>query len=137
MLLDSRLAESPGETEKEREKQSVRNKKKELGRNRDFRHVTNNEGKGKKIVLIIAQEKDTNGNTGISCRNKKEIEQRSMNHNREHLSKVEESKVHTKKIHTSTMEDDAREKMMIRELNREDFDEDIVYEFLCLLKRRP
>ena len=75
MLLDSHEVESNEEIEKEKEnkREVIRNIKRAVGRNRDFRHMNNNMGKGKKIVLRSMREEDVSANEGMINHNKKEI----------------------------------------------------------------
>ena len=109
----------------------LKNIKKILNRNRDFRHVTNNVGKGKKLGLRSTQDEE-----GIEYHNKEEIEEKVMKHNKMHFSKVKESKFYKDKMHDNINEDNVRDKTLSEELNRGDCDEKSVCKFLSLFKRR-
>ena len=74
MLLDFHEVDLNEEIEKEIEKiKLIRNVKRELGRNRDFRCIINNVGKGEKIGLISSREENFSRNEGIAHHNKKDI----------------------------------------------------------------
>ena len=94
-----------------------------LGRNRDFRCVTNNEGKWKRIGLRSTQDEEISGSVEIIYHNKKEIEQRLTHYNRVNFSKVKGLKVCKDKTHAIMLEDDAREKKQKGDINREDCEE--------------
>ena len=70
-LLESYYAELPEgtEVEKGKKRKVLRNAKKTLPRNRDFKHVTQNIGKGKKFGLRSAQDEDEK-----VCHKKEKIE---------------------------------------------------------------
>ena len=57
-MLELHDVELPKETEKENKKKSKVCIKKSLNRNRDFRHVTNNVVKGKRLGLRSTQDED-------------------------------------------------------------------------------
>ena len=59
-----------------------------------------------------------------------------MEDNKNHFSKAKESKGCKDKINENLKNDNTRDKILNGNLNREDYYEDNVYKFLCLLKRR-
>ena len=126
-MLELQEVELPVDVEKEKTKKSkvLKNIKKTLNRNRDFRCIDNDVGKGKRLGLRSIQDEE-----GIDHNNKEEIEDKLMRFNEMHFSKVKESKVHEDKMHENVNKDDVREKTLSGELNREDCDKNIVHKFL-------
>ena len=126
-------AELTEETEKEIEnkKKFLKKIKKNINRNRDFRHVAQNAGKGKRSWLKSVQDEDR-----MVDYNKDIIEHKLIQCNKKYFSKAKESKVCEDKNHENLNNDSIRDKILSSNLNREDFDEDNVHKFLCLLKRR-
>ena len=58
-----------------------------------------------------------------------------MNCNKKRFSKAKGSEVFKGKIHGNIIENDARDKILNGELNREDFDEESAFKFLSSLKK--
>ena len=100
-----------------------------MTRNRDFKHVTLNAGKGKRVGLRSVQDID-----GKVCHNKERIEYELREHDEMNFSKVKESKAHKDKIHNNLNGDEIRDKIMQGTLDIEDCDYDDACEFVCLLK---
>ena len=132
-MLESHEVELPGDTDKEKTKKSkvLKNTKKTLNWNRDFRCITNNLGKGKRLGLRSIQDEEE-----IECHNKEEIEEKVMMFDEMHFIKVKESKVHEDKICDNFNKDDLRDKILSGKLNREDCNEKNLCKFLKLLERR-
>ena len=78
-----------------------------MNRNRDFKHMTQNVGKGKRIRLRSVQDVDRK-----VCRGKGRIEQKLRECNEMRFSKVKESKAYKDKIYTNLNDDEIREKTM-------------------------
>ena len=108
-LLEFHEVDIPVDTEKEKTKKRkvLKSIKKTLNRKRDFRCMTNNVEKGKKLGLRSVQDEE-----GIKDHNNEEIEEKVLKFNEMHFSKVKESKVHKDKMHENINKDDVRDKTL-------------------------
>ena len=75
------------------------------------------------------------GDEIMAMQNKEEIERMIIKHNKEHFSKVKSTKKHNDKMHKIVNENKTRDAIMKGELNRDECDDEEVYQFLRLLKR--
>ena len=75
------------------------------------------------------------GDDVMTVRNKEEIDRMIAKHSKEHFSKVKVTKACVDKTCNSTDENKTRDAIMNGELNKEECDDEEVYQFLRLLKR--
>ena len=76
-----------------------------MNRDRDFKHMTKNVRKGKRVGLRNVKDVD-----GKVHHNKEKIEQKLRYYNKIHFSKVKYSIAYKDKIHTNLNDDDMRDK---------------------------
>ena len=92
---------------------------KERWRNYNFQYVLKHMGKGLKSSLKLLKVVNDSGQIVKRITARKEIEDELMSFNRIYYQKAHEMKVHQDKIYSQLREDQIRDKILNRQLERE------------------
>jgi len=134
-LLDYHHEEILGDDQEiiKKKKRILAGIKKKLRRDHTFHYLSRYVRKGKRETMKRLQIPSSNGSEDEYVIDREKMENKIMEYNRSHFKKAHNSKVFNDKIYKELRNDNVRDKILNGTLQREECDDDNVYEFLKLL----
>lgn len=134
-LLDYHHEEILGDDQEiiKKKKRILAGIKKKLRRDHTFHYLSRHVGKGKRETMKRLQIPSSDGSEDEYVIDREKMENKIMEYNRSHFKKAHNSKVFNDKIYKELRNDNVRDKILNGTLQREECDDDNVYEFLKLL----